>query len=93
MFNTPRSRSVAGDAKTGPKAFKSRGRKALRHHISELLIGGYMQNSNTTKGDMLLNEVDVELNMLRPAMMNRISREVHRGDVVTVDNRGLGNLT
>ena len=41
---------------------------------------------------MLPNEVDVELNMLRPAMMDRVSREVHRGDIVTVDNRGLGNL-
>ena len=42
---------------------------------------------------MLPNEVDVELNMLRPAMMDRVSREVHCGDIVTVDNRGLVNIT
>lgn len=52
-----------------------------------------MQDSNTTKCDVLPDEVDVELNMLRPAMMNRVGREVDRGDVVTVDNRGRGNLT
>ena len=52
-----------------------------------------MQNSNTTKCDMLPNEVDVGLNMLRPAMMDMVGSEVDRGDVVTVDKRGLGNLT
>ena len=52
-----------------------------------------MQDANTAKGDMLPNEVNVELNMLRPAMMNRVCREVDCGDVVTVDKRGLGDLT
>ena len=66
--------------------------KALRHHIGELLIGGYVKNSNTTKSDVLPNEVNVELDMLRSAMMNGVSREVHRGDVVTVDTRGLRYL-
>ena len=42
---------------------------------------------------MLPNEVNVELNMLRPAMMDRVGSEVDRGDVVAVDKRGLGNLT
>ena len=93
MFNTPRSRSVAGDAKTGPKALESRGRESLRHHIGELLIGGHMHDANTTKCNMLPNEVNVELNMLRPAMMNKVCREVYRGDVVTVDKCGLGDLT
>jgi hypothetical protein len=51
-----------------------------------------MKNTNTTKSDVLPNEVNAELDMLRPAMMNRISREVYHGDIVTVDNRGLGNL-
>jgi hypothetical protein len=93
IYSTPsRSRSGASDAKTGPKTLEGRGRKTLHHHIGELLIGGYMENTNTTKSDVLPNEVNVELDMLRPAMMNRISREVDRGDIVTVDNRGLGNL-
>jgi hypothetical protein len=51
-----------------------------------------MKNTNMTKSDVLPNEVNVELDMLCPTMMNRISREVYRGDIVTVDNRGLGNL-
>ena len=52
-----------------------------------------MQNSNKTKCDVLPNEVNVELNMLRPSVMNRVGSEVHRGDVITVDERRLGDLT
>jgi hypothetical protein len=50
-----------------------------------------MKNADTTKGDVLPDEVNVELDMLRPAMMDGISREIHRGDIVAVDNRGLRN--
>ena len=52
-----------------------------------------MQNSNTTKWDVLPDEVNVELNMLRPSVMNRVGSKVDHGDVVTVDKCGLGNLT
>ena len=52
-----------------------------------------MQNSNTTKCDVLPDEVNVELNILRPSVMNKVGSEVDRRDVVTVDKRGLGNLT
>ena len=52
-----------------------------------------MENSNTTKCDVLPDEVNVELNMLRTAMVDRVGREVYGRDVVTIDNRGLGNLT
>ena len=52
-----------------------------------------MQNSNTIKCDVLPNEVNVELDMLSPWVMNRVGSEVDRGEVVAVDKRGLGNLT
>ena len=52
-----------------------------------------MRNSNTTKCDVLPDEVNVELNMLRPSVMDRVGSEVDRGDVVTVDKRRLGDLT
>ena len=42
---------------------------------------------------LLTNEVNVELNMLRTAMVDGIDGEVDGGDVVTVDNRGLGDHT
>ena len=57
------------------------------------MIGGHMENSNTTKCDVLPDEVNVELNMLRPSVMDRVGSKVHRGDVVTVDKCRLGNLT
>ena len=52
-----------------------------------------MHDTNTAKGNMLPNEVHVELDVLRPSMMNRVGGEVDRGDVVTVDKCGLGDLT
>ena len=52
-----------------------------------------MENSNTTKCDVLPDEVNVELNMLRPSVMDRVGSKVHRGDVITVDERRLGDLT
>ena len=91
MFNTPRSRSVAGDAKTGPELLERRSRQSFCHDIGELLIGGHMENSDTTKCDVLPDEVNVELNMLRPSVMDRVGSEIHRGDVVTVNKRRLGN--
>jgi len=52
-----------------------------------------MENTNTTKCDVLPDEVDVELNVLRPLVMDRVGSEVHRGDSITVDERRLGDLT
>ena len=51
-----------------------------------------MQNPNTTKCDVLPDEVNVELNMLHPSVMDRVGSEIHRGDVVVVNKRRLGNL-
>ena len=48
-----------------------------------------MENSNTAKCDVLPDEVNVELNMLRPSVMDRVGSKVYRGDVITVDKRRL----
>jgi hypothetical protein len=45
---------------------------------------------NFTKRDLLMNEVDVDLDVLGPAVMNGVGCHVDSTDVVTEDNRGRG---
>ena len=93
MFNSLRSRSVAGDTETGPKLLEDGSRQSLSHHISELLRRWHVENPNTAKGNLLVHEVNIELNMLRPSMVHRVGGEVDRADVIAVDKSGLVNIT
>ena len=93
MFNTPRSRSVAGYAKTGPELLENRSRQSLRHDVDELLRRRDVEDPDAPESHLLTNEVDIELNMLRSTMMDRVGGEVDSGDVVAVDERGLVNIT
>jgi hypothetical protein len=47
-----------------------------------------MQNTYITEGDVLTEEVEINLNMLRTLMLNRVRGEVDRTDIVTIDNSG-----
>jgi nucleoside-triphosphatase THEP1 len=47
-----------------------------------------MQNTYITEGDVLTDEVEINLNMLRTLMLNRVRGEVDRTDIVTIDNSG-----
>ena len=51
-----------------------------------------MQNAYLAESNHLANKVNIELDMVGASMMNRFLREVDGRDVVTVDNRGLGNI-
>ena len=44
-------------------------KQALSHDIRELMRERHMENTNFTKGDLLTNEVDVDLDVLGPAVM------------------------
>ena len=44
-----------------------------------------MQDPNFAKGHPLANEVDVYLDVLGTAMLNRVGRHVDGGHIVTVD--------
>jgi hypothetical protein len=48
-----------------------------------------MENPNVADGKPVTNEVQVDLHMLRPLMLNRVGAEVHGADVVKVDKCGL----
>ena len=93
IYSTPpRSRSGASDAKTGTKLLEGGSRQSLRHHISELLSGRHMENPHASKSHLLAHKVNVQLDVFSPAMMNGVGGEVHRRDVVAVDNRSLGDF-
>jgi hypothetical protein len=48
-----------------------------------------MKNPNITNSHSVSNEVQVNLHMLRPLMLNRVG-ELHDADVVAVDECALG---
>ena len=47
-----------------------------------------MKNTSFTKGDLLTNEVKVDLDVLDLAVMDGVCCHVYNNDVVTEDNRG-----
>jgi hypothetical protein len=87
------SRSRSGrsaNAKTGPKLCEELYREALGHDVSKLVSGGNMKNPDLSKRHLLANEVNVNLDLLRPSVVNRVGRHVDGTHVVTVDNGGGG---
>ena len=49
-----------------------------------------MENPNIADGDPVAHEVQVDLHVLRPLMLNVVGGEIHGADVVAVDERALG---
>jgi len=49
-----------------------------------------MEYPNIADGDPVAHEVQVDLHMLRPLMLNGVGGEIHGADVVAVDERALG---
>ena len=49
-----------------------------------------MEDPNIADSDPVANEVQVDLHMLRPLMLNGVGGEIYGADVVAVDERALG---
>ena len=49
-----------------------------------------MEYPNIADGDPVAHEVQVDLHMLCPLMLNGVGGEIHGADVVAVDERALG---
>ena len=62
------------------------GRKTLREDVSKLESGGDVQDTHITEGDALSDEVEINLDMLRTLMLNRVRGEINHTDIVTIDN-------
>jgi hypothetical protein len=86
----PQPQLATGYVEAGPELREGRGRKVLGEDVSELGGGQYMENQNIANSHPVSNEVQVNLHMLRPLMLNRVGGEVHDAEVVAVDERALG---
>ena len=49
-----------------------------------------MEHPNIGDGDPVAHEVQVDLHMLRPLVLDGVGGEIHDADVVAVDERALG---
>ena len=83
-------RSTA-DIKTGSKLLKYRCWETLGENVDVLGCRG-MENPNLTEGDTLPNKVEINLNVLRALMLDRIGAEVDSTDVVTINQGGTAKV-
>ena len=74
----------------GAKLRESRGGETLGEDVSKLGGGRDMEDPNIADSDPVASKVQVDLHMLRPLMLNGVGGEIHGADVVTVDERALG---
>jgi hypothetical protein len=82
----PRSHnSATTDVDTGPKLIKHRGGETLREDVGELQCRWDMEDADLTDGNLLLDEMKINLHMLRALILNGVGGEIHNADVVTVD--------
>jgi hypothetical protein len=84
--NAPRSHnSTTTDVETGPKLIKHRGGETLREDVGELRCRRDMEDTDLTDGNLLSDEMKINLRMLHALMLNGVGGEVHGADVVAVD--------
>jgi len=76
---------ATADVETGSKVDEDRGRKALGEDVGELRRRRDVKDPDVSNGNPLADEVEINLDMLRALMLDRVSGEVHRADVVAVD--------
>ena len=79
----PRSHnSATADVETGPKLIKHRGGETLREDVGELRCRRDMEDADLTDGNLLSDEMKINLHMLRALMLNGVGGGA---DVVAVD--------
>ena len=49
-----------------------------------------MENPNGADGDEVTDEVQVDLHVFGPLVLDRVGGEIHRADIVAVDEGALG---
>jgi hypothetical protein len=86
LSNTPRSRNVDGAyVKTGANLREDRSGQPLGEDVRKLIHRWDMKNTNITNDNALTDEVEINLDMLRALMLNRVSGQVYTTDIVTIN--------
>ena len=73
----PHAQLVTCYVEAGAKLQESRGGETLSEDVSKLGGGRDMENPNIADGDPFAHEVQVDLHMLRPLMLNGVGGEIH----------------
>jgi hypothetical protein len=77
--------SATASVEIGPKLIKHQGGETLRENVGELRCRRDMEDADLTDGNLLSDEMKINLHMLHALMLNKIGGEVHGADVVAVD--------
>ena len=93
MLTLPRSLiGSTANVQTGSKLLKHGGGEALGEDVGVLGCRGDMGNPNLTEGDTLPNKAEINLNVLRELMLDRIGGEVDSTDVVVINQGGMAKM-
>jgi hypothetical protein len=89
MLTLPRNLiGCIANVQAGPKLLKHRGRKVIGEDVSVLRCCRNMKYPNVAEGDPLPNTMEINLNVLRPLMLNWVAGEINSTNIVTVDQGG-----
>ena len=75
------------NTKTGPKVSEQLYRQPFGHNVRKLMRRWNMKHPDLSQSNLLMDEVNIYLNMLRATMMNWIGSHVDSTDIVAVDDR------
>src|SRR6185503_5279001 len=89
-YPPPQPQLATGYVEAGAKLREGRGGQSLGEDVSKLGGSRNMEYPNIADGDSVAHEVQVNLHMLRPLMLDGVGGEIHGADVVAVDERALG---
>jgi hypothetical protein len=83
--NPPSHNSATTDIETGPKLIKRQGGETIREDVGELRCHQDMEDAVLIDGNLLSDEMKINLHMLHVLMLNGVGGEVHCADVIAVD--------
>ena len=90
----PGSRSSPlADAETGAEILEQGGGKALGEDVREMTPAWNMHYPELAESDLLANEMNVQLDVFGPPMMDEVAGHVDARDVVTIRYCGFGDAT
>ena len=86
----PQPQLATGYIEAEAKLREGRGGQPLGEDVNKLGGSRDLEYLNIADGDSVAHEVQVNLHVLRPLMLDEIGGEIHGTDVVAVDERTLG---
>jgi hypothetical protein len=89
VYNTLAETLATINVETGPKLQKYGSRQTLHEDVCELGCQRHVQDANIINGHTFPHKVEVDLDILRVLVLNRVGGEVDGANVVAVDKCAL----